>query len=188
MMRLTPVTRGELAPDQQQVLDEIEQGPRANGRPGIGLIGPFGVWVRAPNVGGAIQKVGEAIRFTTSLPGNIQEVAICTVGAFYHSKFEFSTHKALALKVGVSESNLNMLRDGVEPRFEGDELLSYRIAHEMLTEHGISDVTYALGLSRFTETGMIELVATVGYYCLISLTLNSFKIPLEPGMEDPFPS
>jgi hypothetical protein len=34
---------------------------------------------------------------------------------------------------------------------------------------------------------MIELVATIGYYCLISLTLNAFEIPLEPGMKDPFP-
>ena len=186
-MRLTPVTRGALALNQQQVLDDIEQGPRAKSHPGIGLIGPFGVWVRAPGVGGPIQKVGEAIRFTTSLASNVQEVAICTVGAFHHSKFEFSTHKALAIQAGVSEVCLDLLRDGEEPGFNGDEGLSYKIAREMLTEHGISDTTYSLGLGRFTETGMIELVATVGFYCLISLTLNSFKIPLEPGMEDPFP-
>jgi 4-carboxymuconolactone decarboxylase len=109
------------------------------------------------------------------------------VGAFHHSKFEFSTHKALAIQAGVSESCLDLLRDGEDPDFNGDEGLSYKIAREMLTEHGISDATYGLGLARFTETGMIELVATVGYYCLISLTLNAFKIPLEPGMEDPFP-
>lgn len=186
-MRLTPINRDGLAPRQQQVLDDIEQGPRANGRPGIGLTGPFGVWVRAPGVGGVIQKVGEAIRYTTSLPANVQEVAICTVGAFYHSKFEFATHSALAIKAGVSASSLTLLRDGEDPGFEGGELLSYRIARQMLTEHGISDETYGLGLERFTETGMIELVATVGYYCLISLTLNSFKVPLEPGVEDPFP-
>jgi 4-carboxymuconolactone decarboxylase len=186
-MRLTPITRGALAPDQQQVLDDIEQGPRAKGRPGIGLIGPFGVWVRAPGVGGPIQKVGEAIRFTTSLAANVQEVAICTVGAFYHSKFEFSTHKGLAIKAGVSESRLNLLRDGADPGFAGDELLAYQIAREMLSEHGISDATYKLGLERFAETGMIEMVATVGYYCLISLTLNAFRIPLQPGMADPFP-
>jgi len=82
------------------------------------------------------------------LAANVQEVAICTVGAFYHSKFEFSTHSALAIKAGVSESSLKSLRDGEDPGFEGDELLSYHIARQMLTAHGISDETYGLGLVR----------------------------------------
>jgi hypothetical protein len=43
------------------------------------------------------------------------------------------------------------------------------------------------GVSEFGEESMIELVLTVGYYCLICHTLNTFQVPLEPGMEDPFP-
>ena len=115
------------------------------------------------------------------------EVAICTVGAFYRSKFEFSAHRALAIKAGVAEACLDQLVAGEEPAFAGDELISHTIASQMLHQHGILDATYDTGIDAFGETGMIELVATVGYYCLISLTLNSFQIPLEPGMVDPFP-
>ena len=57
----------------------------------------------------------------------------------------------------------------------------------MLNQHGILDETYNHGVEVFGEEGMVELVTTVGYYCLISLTLNSFQIPLEDGMVDPFP-
>ena len=96
-MRLSPIDRENLSEKQQQVLNAIEQGPRGASRPGIGLIGPFGAWVRAPSVGNAIQAVGEAVRFNGSLPENIKEVVICTVGVFYRSKFEFSAHRALAL-------------------------------------------------------------------------------------------
>jgi 4-carboxymuconolactone decarboxylase len=66
-------------------------------------------------------------------------------------------------------------------------LLAWQIATQMLTEHGIKDETYSKAVSRLTQTGVIELIATVGYYSLISLTLNSLTIPLEADMEDPFP-
>jgi 4-carboxymuconolactone decarboxylase len=186
-MRLAPIERDELNDQQRTVLEAIENGPRAAGRPDIGMIGPFAAWVRAPNVGQAIQRVGEAIRFNTSLASNVQEVAICTVGAHHRSRFEFSAHRALAIKAGVSEQSLDQLATGERPDFIGDEQLSYSVTSQMLNQHRILDDTYAHGLEVFGETSMIELVATVGYYCLISLTLNAFEIPLEPEMRDPFP-
>jgi 4-carboxymuconolactone decarboxylase len=186
-MRLQPLDRDKLNDEQQQVLDAIENGPRGEGRPGIGMVGPFGAWVRAPSVGNAIQAVGEAVRYNSSLPENIKEVAICTVGVHFRSRFEFSAHRALAIKAGVSEIALDQLVEGEHPDFVGDEQLAYTIASQMLNQHGILDDTYAHGLEAFGETAMIELVATIGYYCLISLTLNSFQIPLEKGMRDPFP-
>ena len=88
-MRLTPIERDDLNDEQRMVLEAIERGPRGKGRPGIGMIGPFGAWVRAPSVGQAIQGAGEAIRFNTSLAPNVQEVAICTVGVHHRSQFEF---------------------------------------------------------------------------------------------------
>ena len=51
----------------------------------------------------------------------------------------------------------------------------------------MSDETYADAVAAFGAEGVIELVTTVGYYCLISLTLNAFEIPLPPEWEDPFP-
>ena len=185
-MRLSPIDRDDLNDEQRTVLEAIESGPRGEGRAGIGMIGSFGAWVRAPSVGWAIQGAGEAIRFNTSLPPNIQEVAICTAGVHHRFHFEFSAHRALAIKAGVSEQALDQLAAGEHPDFSGDEQLSYSIASQMLNQHRILDDTYAHGLEVFGETAMIELVTNVGYYCLISLTLNAFEIPLEPGMKDPF--
>ncbi len=186
-MRLTPLDRDNLAEDQQTVLDEIEQGPRGSWRKNFGTTGPFGAWVSAPSVGSAIQKTGEAIRFGTSLAPNVQEVAICTVGVFYQSKFEFAAHRELAIKAGVNPANLDLLKNEKIPGFEGNERLAWQIATQMLTEHGIDDETYKAAVDRLSQTGVIELIATIGYYCLISLTLNSLEIPLEADMEDPFP-
>lgn len=186
-MRLSPLGRDELSVEQQAVLDAIEQGPRGSGNPGIGMIGPFGCWVRAPKVGNAVQQLGEAIRFDGSLPENIKEVAICTVGVYYRAKFEFSAHRRLAIRAGVPGQALDQMVSGEDPDFSGDELVSFTIASQMVNQHRVLNETYAAGVAAFGEEGMIELVATIGYYCLISLTLNTFQVPLEEGMRDPFP-
>ena len=60
-MRLSPIERDDLNDEQQRVLEAIESGPRGKGRPGIGMIGPFGAWVRAPSVGQTIQRAGKLV-------------------------------------------------------------------------------------------------------------------------------
>jgi len=37
------------------------------------------------------------------------------------------------------------------------------------------------------ESALIELVTAVGYYTLISLTLNAFEVDVAPGMTASFP-
>ena len=88
---------------------------------------------------------------------------------------------------GVSENALDQMVAGEDPDLAGDELLAFTIASQLVNQHQLMDETYSLGVSAFGEVGMIELTATIGYYCLISLTLNTFRIPLADGMHDPFP-
>ena len=184
MPRLAPLAEADLTPAQRAVFDAIQGGPRGN----MGLVGPFGVYVRAPGVGNAAQALGAAVRFNTALAENVKEVAICTVGAFFHSRFEFAAHAELANKAGVAESVIEALRVGATPRFEdARECVAHRVAAALLREHRVNDALYAEGLSLLGETQLVELVATVGYYCLVSMTLNMFQVPLRPGMTDPFP-
>lgn len=185
MSRLSPLTEADLTPEQRAVLDAIQSGPRGS----RGLVGPFGVYPRAPSIGHEAQALGAAVRFkATTLPENVKEVAICTVGAFFHSKFEFAAHAALARKAGVADDVIEALRTGATPAFDdAREAAAHRVAATLLREHRLDDALYAEARDRLGETGLIELVATIGYYCLVSLTLNTFQIPLGEGMTDPFP-
>ncbi len=187
MSRLTPLSMEELSADQRAVLDAINAGPRGK-RGQIGLIGPFGVWVRAPRLGMPAQNLGASLRFETSLPQSLKEIAICTVGAHYRAKFEFAAHAPLAIAAGVAPPVIEAIRLGETPDFDkDDEELSYRVATELLEQHGLSNATYARAKETFGENGLIELVTVIGYYCMVSLTLNAFQIPLPETMDDPFP-
>ena len=108
---------------------------------------------------------------------------------FYKAKFEFSYHSKLAINAGLSEKIIQNLREGAEPEFNDPRLdLAYRITNQLLQSHSVDDKAYTEGINEFGEQGMIELVSLVGYYCLVSLTLNIFEVPLDNGMEDPFPN
>lgn len=184
MARLSPISESDLTPEQRAVFDAIQGGPRGN----MGLVGPFGVYVRAPRVGYAAQALGAAVRFSTTIPENVKEVTICTVGAFFKARFEFAAHASLAEKAGVDAAVIEALRVGGTPAFaDAAESIAHRIATALLCEHRVDDALYAEGLERFGEAGMMELVATIGYYSLVSMTLNMFEIPLRDGMTDPFP-
>lgn len=186
MTRLTPLTEADLDEAQRTFLERLNQGPRGS-RGRIGLIGPYGVWARAPHVGEPAQQLGAALRFGTSLPENIKEVAICTVGAFHRARFEFAAHRRLAIQAGVDEAALERLRLGEPPDFTGDEALAHAFTDALLREHRPSRAQYDQARSEFGEAGLVELVTLVGYYCLISHTLNAFDVDLVDGMDDPFP-
>lgn len=186
-MRLPELNEGDLNAEQREVLTAIQDGPRKRQHGKIGLVGPFAVWVRAPKIGFATQALGAAARFGSSLPENVKEVAICTVGAFYRAKFEFSAHARLAVSAGVSSQAVEQLRIGAAPELEGGEAIAHQVAKALIRQHQLDEATYAAAFAEFGESGLIELVGIIGYYCMVSLTLNAFEVPLVDGMEDPFP-
>ena len=188
MNRLNPLDINALTPEQQAVLDAMQSGPRGARHGRLGLVGPFGVWVRSPTVGNAVQTFGAAVRFESSLPENVKEVAICTVGAHFHAKFEFGAHGPMAIAAGVSEEAVDAIRRNRLPSLEDEtEALAYDIATALLKDHRMRDELYSRAKEVFGEEALIELVTIIGYYCLVSLTLNAFEIALPSTMEDPFP-
>jgi len=187
MTRLDPLDESALTVEQRAVVDALRSGPRA--RQGqLALVGPFGVWVRSPTIGHAVQAMGAVARFKTGLPERAKEIAICVVGAHYRAKFEFAAHGPMAIAAGVPAAAIEAIRTGRDPGFtDAADAASYQIARELLEIHRVSDATFADGKARFGEAGMIELVSIIGYYCLVSLTLNAFEIPVTGRMTDPFP-
>ena len=182
-MRLPDTDLENLTPNQQTLFDALSTRPEVQQH---GLVGPFAMMMHAPEMGTALAALGKAIRFTASLPAHVTEVAICSVGAYYRSSFEFAAHRAMALQAGVDEQQLDALAAGDDPGFEDDMAAAHAVAMELLVEHRISDDTYADAAERFGPQGVTELVITIGYYSLVSFMLNGFEADLVPGMTDPF--
>jgi 4-carboxymuconolactone decarboxylase len=185
MTRLTPLTRTDLDEEQTAVWDSLIEN-RGAGLDRIGpsgsMIGPFNAFVTAPKIGRRLSSLGALLRFRTSIDRRLSEVAICTVGAHWQSEFEFWAHAPMAIEHGVDRAVIDALREGRNPEFErDDERLVHSVVSQLLDHHRVDTETYAAARELLGEQGLFELVSTVGYYCLISLTLNLFEVALPEG-------
>ena len=175
-MRIDMLDRADMTPEQAAVYDAIVAGPRGQ------LQGPLPIWVRRPVLADPAQRLGAYCRFGSALSPALSEIAICTVAVHYRADFEWYAHAALAREAGVSEDVLEAIRTGAEPPFADDVArLVHETAATLVSRHRLSDAEFAAVRETLGEDGVIDLVAIVGYYCLVSLTLNTFEVPVPGG-------
>lgn len=182
MARLAPLELDDMTPEQRTVAEEIMSGPRG------GLRGPFLPWLRSPELANHGQRLGAYCRYGTSLPRNLSELAIIITGKRWTAQFEFYAHARLALEAGVSEAAVEAIRTGGEPTFEEDrEQFVYDFVTEYFRTNRVSDALYQRGLDLVGERGILDIVAIVGYYSLVSITLNVFEVDVPEGVPLPLP-
>jgi 4-carboxymuconolactone decarboxylase len=180
-MRIPDWKPEDLTPAQRKVHDAIVAGPRGR------VIGPLRVWLLSPELAEHAQELGAFCRYHTSLPPRLSELAILVTGAFWQAGFEWHAHAPIALKAGVPVDALEAIRAGKEPKFaREDERAVYEFSRELWTKRRVSDATYRRTADLLGKETMVELVAILGYYGLISMTINTFEVPLPPGADQPF--
>jgi 4-carboxymuconolactone decarboxylase len=178
-----------LTPDQKKVADAIRSGARsklansAASKPGP-LGGPFNVWLRSPGIGNLIQQLGEEIRFRSSLPPKLNELAIIVTARHWTSHYEWQAHHRLALEAGLDPAIGQDIAHGRRPaNLDADERIVYDFSRELHETHGVSDATYRAALERFGERGVVDLISVNGYYGLVSMCLNVDRTPLPEGAQ-----
>lgn len=146
------------------------------------LVGPYNSMVSSPAVGGKVAELGQAVRFKSSVDNRLLELAIITVGARWRSNFEWYAHSRLAAAAGVEASVIDALGAGEEPAFtKDDEATVHRFAAELVETGRVSDDNFAAAKALLGEQGVLDLTTTIGYYSLISFTLNVQQIQLPGG-------
>lgn len=188
MSRATPVTYDNATPQQQEVWDSIiaTRGDPSTlvGEDGA-LVGPFNSMVASPTIGKRIGDLGQAVRYSSSVDNRLLELAIITVGAHWRSNFEWFAHSRLAAAAGVDSSVIDALAAGEAPTFtKDDEAVVHRFAEQLVKSGRVAKADFDAARALLGEQGVIDLITTIGYYSLISLTLNALDIPL-PGGQTP---
>ena len=187
--RLLPVE--SLTLEQRALYDAIRSGPRAKlagssaAKPGP-LGGPFNVWLRSPGIGDWVQKLGEEIRFRSSLPAKLNEMAIIITARFWTCQYEWVAHCKLALEAGLDPAIAQDIAEGRRPaKMDADEAIVYDFSQELHENHGVSDANHKRALDRFGERGVFDLIAANGFYSLVAMCLNVDRTPLPEGVPLP---
>ena len=115
-------------------------------------------------------------------------MAIIMTAAHFRAEYEWYAHKRAALATGLEPTIVDAFAAHRRPSsMHADEAVLYDFCHELWNYRRVSDATFAAAIDAFGESGLIELVSVIGYYCMVSLTLNAFEVPLVANMTDPFP-
>lgn len=182
MARLTPLTPDQMTDEQREVAQAIIGGPRG------GLRGPFEAWLRSPVLADRAQRLGEFCRFNSSLAPHLSELAILLTGKHWSSQYEFFAHSRLGRQAGLPDETIEAIRTGQHPALrDASEEAIYELVTEYLARHRVSDATFERTRDVLGETGVVDVIGVVGYYSLVSMTLNVFEVALPEGEPLPFP-
>lgn len=176
--RLPLPAREAMSPAQRDAADALIAGPRK------AVFGPFIALLRSPELMSRIGSVGEYLRFESLLEVRIRELVMCRVARQVSNQFEWLMHAPLALKAGVSQSTLDAIAAGRQPRgMAADEAVALDFTSELLQQNGSSDATYAEAVDAFGEQGVVELVSLVGYFVMVCWVMNVARTPTQekPG-------
>jgi len=163
---VVPGTRAELA--------AIESSIRAQ----RGDISPlYQVLLNSPPLAEGWEKLLTAVRNRSSVPPDIREMVILRVAVLNRAPFEFVAHAPVARKAGVTEAKLAALRDA-EPdaAFTPLERAAIALADAMTRDVQVPDALFEPLRAHLDARALVELVATVAAYNMVSRFLEALRI------------
>jgi len=182
-IRLPAIPEDQLTPEQRALMSAIASGPRGTFK----MSGPFFCYLHAPAFGELAQKLGAYCRFGTSIAPRLTEFAILTTAQFWKAQYEWAAHEPQALKAGVKPATIQALRAGREPTSAPkDERALYAFIKEVYATRRASDRAYNAARAVVGDAGMVELIGLLGYYAMVAMTLNVFRMPVAEGTPLPF--
>lgn len=178
--RFAPLAESEMSDEQRKVYRDIASGPRG------GVRGPFNALLRSPELADRAQKLGEWVRYRSSLPDHLKELAILVTARHWSAQYEWHAHHAHALKAGLDPRLAEELAAGKRPSgMKDEEAAVHDFCRELHERKSVSDSAYAAVVKHLGERGAVDLIGVIGYYTLVSMVLNVERHPLPDGVAAP---
>ena len=163
---VTPGTRPELAGIEASIQAE---------RGGIPLI--YQVLLNSAPLADGWEKMLTAVRNRSSLPPALREMVIIRVAVLNRAPYELEAHRPVALSCGVTEAKIQALRlPQPGAAFSPLERAVLALTDAMTREVQIQDSMFEPLRAHFDARALVELVATIAAYNMVSRFLEALRI------------
>ena len=182
-MRLPLIPPSDLTPEQRALYDDMREGIAKNFKGFIAiredgaLLGPWNPWLHEPAFGKASWDLVRALADKPSLPKPVREVAILVTGAHFKSAYELYAHVLVGEQRGLSDGNATVVAGQRPVDLTREEAIAYDFASALMNGGVLPELTYRTAVG-FGQHGAAELSYLVGLYALVSITLNTFDVPV----------
>ncbi len=185
--RFKPLTWETMTAAQLAMVDSVMAGQRGS------MQGPYNVLLRSPELGNLAQQFGAHTRFNSSLPLRLNELAILMVARFWRCEFVWWAHRQIAIDNGLPVALVDSVLGGQAPTglpvdLAAPEAAVFAFCHELIETRRVGDATYAALVAQFGEAGVVDLMGTMSYYTLVSMSLNVDQYPMPEGAHVEFKS
>src|SRR5207302_9835739 len=177
MARLPSITgKDQVAAKDRETFDSIVASRGA-------VQGPFTMFLHSPEVAGRVADLGAYVRFEGSLDMKVRVLAAMTVAREFEAMYVWGAQTGGARKLGVLEEAIAAIRDnhsrGVRPK--DAQIIDF--TRQLLRRHRVDDATFKAMQSRFGNDELVQLTTAIGYYTLLSMTVNACVLEPASGAE-----
>jgi len=184
-MRLPLIKPADLTPEQKPLYQDMKTGIESSIKgfqamhdDGT-LIGTWNPWLHFPKIGGPYSNLVKALYAAPILPKKAREVAVLATGAHFHSGYELYSHMLMAEQRGLDDNAIATIVAGQRPQtLKEDEGVAYDVASAALRGGVMPEPVYKRAVEQFGPIGAAKLLYFIGLYCMISITLNGFDVPV----------
>jgi 4-carboxymuconolactone decarboxylase len=167
-----------MTPDQRRIYDIVTSTRKG------GLGGPFSVWAHVPALAEPANLLHNSFRLTGTLDRRLFEMLILIVAHEFGARYVWSHHVRQALSVGLEQEIIDAIEKGQTPVLEqGEEQVVYETVKELLRTKTLDAASFSTARETLGVSLLIELVSAVGFYSMVSLTVNAFDVPVSGAAE-----
>jgi len=178
--RFPKLTAEQMTPAQREVAAEITAGPRGEVR------GPFIAWIHHPELARRLQALGEQLRWKSTLPPQLIELAVLICARRWTCQHEWFMHEKLAREAKLDPRIIDSISQNEKPEnLSPEQAAVYAFCKDLHASGRASDAAFEAVRSRFGLEGTLEVVALSGYYSLMAMVLNTAGMPLPGGAQPP---
>lgn len=172
MSRLKIITPEQMTPEQHAVYAEAVAAGTPNGTTG----GPYTAWIRTPQFMRLHREAGHYLQHS-SLSPRVRQIVVLRTIKYWGAKFPWVVQSRASLKIGLEPEVMAAIDNGRTPALTNpQEAGALKFCAELLETKQLSETTYKETLALFGEAGVVDLVSTIGSFCLTALTAVAFDI------------
>ena len=171
MPRLPEIFERDALPEEHRTVHDYLVKTRGAVSPG------FASQLHSPEFVQRVAHLGTFVRFESSLPPALRELAAFTTSTELGNHYEQAIHGKTAGELGVSAEAIDaVLNQTSTEGAGGDEVLAIGAVREIVRNHGLSDATFNAARERLGEQGVVELIGTIGYYAMLACIHTSLDV------------
>jgi 4-carboxymuconolactone decarboxylase len=152
----------------------------------VGLGGPYNPMLRSPVYAQRMYDLLDYLRWHTSVPTKLNEMAILVVSRQWRSQVEWYAHAPLAKKAGLAESIIADLKANTRPAgMSPEEEVVYDFITDLTTKH-VSDELFDRAKMLLGEQQVVDLTGVAGTYVGVAMLLAMAEQSVPADKEPPF--